>query len=317
MTIPAIKQLFVLPLLILLSGGTLIAQPSERKLSPQEYVEIYKDDAVKEMQMFGVPASITLAQGMLESDNGNSDLAVYANNHFGIKCHTDWSGPTYVKDDDAKDECFRKYRTVLESYSDHSQFLKSRPRYAFLFDLRTTDYRGWAKGLKESGYATEPRYKERLLEIIEKNELYLYDKDLTMPPLQKPSNPELHLTDKSRDNTAHAIQQTSERNWVLAKAGDSFESLAKEFAKGGWELPKYNELDKNTRLAIGQRIYLNPKRRNGSADYHVVKAGDTLYSISQQYCIKLKFLCKKNNLKPDAQPKPGDVLFLRHSKKKK
>jgi LysM repeat protein len=309
------KRILILTL-IFLSGTLLIAQPSERKLSPREYVESHKDDAVKEMKLFGVPASVTLAQGMLESDNGNSDLAVYANNHFGIKCHEDWSGPTYVKDDDAKDECFRKYRTVLESYCDHSQFLRSRQRYAFLFDLKTTDYRGWAQGLKESGYATEPRYTERLLEIIEKNRLYLYDQDVPVKAAQPQSKQTDHLADKSKNNSVRSIEMTSERSWVLAKPGDTFESLAKEFKKGAWELPKYNELDKKTRLAIGQRIYLNPKRRKGSADYHVVKAGDTMYSISQTYCMKLRFLYKKNNMKPGTQPKPGDVLFLRHSKKK-
>src|SRR5574337_1243291 len=122
------------------------AQPSERKNSSQDYIDKYKEDAVREMQLWKVPASITLAQGMLESDNGNSALAVYANNHFGIKCHTDWTGETYTQDDDEKNECFRKYESVYDSYVDHSQFLKSRQRYAFLFDLKLTDYKGWARG---------------------------------------------------------------------------------------------------------------------------------------------------------------------------
>jgi LysM repeat protein len=305
---------------ILLSGLLLIAeshamaQPSERKLSPHEYVESHKDDAIKEMQMSGVPASITLAQGMLESDNGNSDLAVYANNHFGIKCHEDWSGPSYVKDDDTKDECFRKYKTVLESYTDHSQFLKTRNRYAPLFELKTTDYKGWARGLKETGYATDPRYAERLLEIIEKNRLYEYDRDQPMLAYQPKQNisEQLHVKPVPNKRT---IQLNSEREFVIAHTGDTFESLAKEFQKGAWELPRYNELDKNAKLASGQIVFLQPKRRRGSADYYVVKPGDNMYTISQRYCIKLRFLYRKNNMAPGTEPKPGDILSLRHRRK--
>jgi LysM repeat protein len=290
------------------------AQPSERKLSPHEYVEMHKDDAIKEMNMSGVPASITLAQGMLESDNGNSDLAVYANNHFGIKCHEDWTGPSYVKDDDTKDECFRKYRTVLESYNDHSQFLKSRTRYAPLFELKTNDYRGWAHGLKETGYATDPRYTERLLEIIEKNHLYEYDKELPMQSRHPQPNLSEQLAVKS---TAYkrTVQLNSEREFITARAGDTFESLTKEYQKGAWELPKYNEVSKNTVLVPGQIVFLQPKRRRGSIDYYVVKPGDTMYNISQRYCIKLRFLYKKNNMEPGTEARPGDVLSLRHHKR--
>jgi LysM repeat protein len=313
---PFFKQSLFVFSLFLAGDAVLYAQPSERKFSPKEYVELHKDDAVKEMKQYGVPASITLAQGMLESDNGNSDLAVYANNHFGIKCHEDWSGPSFVKDDDTKDECFRKYRTVLESYSDHSHFLRTRQRYAFLFDLKTTDYHGWAKGLKESGYATEPKYKEMLLEIIEKNKLFLYDKDSVIATPMAVSVLAQRPPERPKDNAIRKQQMTSERNWIFARPGDTFESLAQEFQKGAWELPKYNDLDRHTKLAVGQRIYLNPKRRKGAVDYHVVKAGDTMYSVSQQYCIKLKFLYRKNNMKPGMEPKAGDVLFLRKSKKK-
>jgi LysM repeat protein len=311
-------RLLFLPMLFsglfLMAGGNAMAQPSERKLSPHEYVESHKDDAIKEMQMSGVPASITLAQGMLESDNGNSDLAVYANNHFGIKCHEDWTGPTYVKDDDTKDECFRKYKTVLESYTDHSQFLKTRNRYAPLFELKTTDYRGWARGLKETGYATDPRYTERLLEIIEKNHLYEYDRDQPMQAFQPKQNISEQLHVKPAPNK-RTIQLNSEREFIIAHTGDTFESLAKEFQKGTWELPRYNELDKNAKLAPGQIVFLQPKRRRGSAEYYVVKPGDTMYTISQRYCIKLRFLYRKNNMTPGTEPKPGDVLSLRHRRK--
>src|ERR1700741_4337052 len=158
---PKPKHFFIAAAIFIASFGA--AQPSEKKLTPADYIMMYKEDAIKEMLQHGVPASITLAQGMLESGNGNSALAVYANNHFGIKCHTDWTGATYIMDDDAKDECFRKYETVLSSFEDHSMFLKSRPRYAFLFELPKNDYKGWATGLKEAGYATHPKYTELLI----------------------------------------------------------------------------------------------------------------------------------------------------------
>jgi LysM repeat protein len=301
-------------LLVSLPDMHLSAQPSERKLSPHEYVESHKDDAIKEMLMFGIPASVTLAQGMLESDNGNSDLAVYANNHFGIKCHEDWTGPSFVKDDDTKDECFRKYPTVLESYSDHSRFLKTRQRYSPLFELKTNDYQGWARGLKETGYATDPHYTERLLEIIERNKLYEYDKDIPMPALQ----PQPDLTEKLKIKPPpdkRGIQYISERPFVIARAGDSFSSLAKEYEKGEWELPRYNELDKNAPITAGQKVYLGPKRRHGSVALHTVKSGETMYSISQDYCIKLKFLYRRNNMTKGSEPRPGDILYLKGKKK--
>ncbi len=140
-----------------------------------KYVDIYKDIAVAEMQNYGIPASITLAQGILESNCGGSELAVNANNHFGIKCQKEWTGKTYLKDDDKEDECFRKYKTVEDSYRDHSEFLKTRPWYAALFTLDITDYKGWAYGLKQAGYATNPKYSELLIKIIEDNKLYRFD----------------------------------------------------------------------------------------------------------------------------------------------
>ncbi len=148
---------------------------NEPVTAAQRYVRNFKNDAVKEMQLYNIPASIILAQGMLESGYGTSDLAVYANNHFGIKCHDEWEGPIFIKTDDQNNECFRKYTSVLDSYTDHSLFLKSRARYAELFELNHTDYKGWAKGLKEAGYATDPKYVQHLLEIIETYQLFKYD----------------------------------------------------------------------------------------------------------------------------------------------
>ncbi len=162
---------FVLVLNARFFGG----EPNKTSFSAIDYISVYKAKAVNEMLVHGIPASITLAQGMLESGNGNSDLAVNANNHFGIKCHKEWCGPSFIKDDDEKNECFRKYENVSESYNDHSLFLKTRPRYAFLFQLAKTDYVAWAKGLKSAGYATHPEYAEKLIDLIEKNKLFELD----------------------------------------------------------------------------------------------------------------------------------------------
>jgi hypothetical protein len=316
--------------LFALPGAPAMAQGSGHKMSSREYVELHKEEAVKEMQLFGIPASITLAQGILESDNGNSPLAVYANNHFGIKCHEDWTGATFTKDDDAKDECFRKYATALESFSDHSLFLKSRVRYAYLFTLKTTDYRGWARGLKESGYATDPRYTQRLLEVIDRNKLYELDKELTIraaPELIVQTvqpKPEIGKEQAVIVVSGKAIKEEvgprrietiRDREYVIARDGDSFESLARSYMKGTWELPRYNELDKKARLVAGQRVYLQPKHRRGDTDYHYVKSGETMYSISQEHCIRLKLLYRKNKMQPGTEPKIGEVLFLKKRKR--
>ena len=159
--------------ILLLISVQAFAQSTE--YTHENYIAKYKDDAIREMFRSGVPASITLAQGLLESARGASSLAQYAKNHFGIKCHTVWEGPTYYQDDDEKDECFRKYATVLESYKDHSDFLMNRSRYAFLFELDPKDYKGWAKGLKKAGYAPDPKYPVRLIKLIEENNLYQFD----------------------------------------------------------------------------------------------------------------------------------------------
>ena len=160
-------RILVLTVLTILTFN-LFAQPGSKRISRSEYIELYKEDAIREMERNSIPASITLAQGILESGDGNSPLARYANNHFGIKCHSDWTGKTFIQDDDKKNECFRKYKDPYESYKDHSDFLKKN-RYAFLFELKITDYKGWAHGLKKAGYATNPKYPHLLIKIIEEN----------------------------------------------------------------------------------------------------------------------------------------------------
>jgi LysM repeat protein len=284
------------------------AQPSEKKLTPGDYITLYKDDAITEMLSQGIPASITLAQGMLESGNGNSALSVYANNHFGIKCHVGWTGETYIMDDDEKNECFRKYEKVLDSYNDHSLFLKGRQRYAFLFELPLTDYKGWAKGLKEAGYATHPKYAEQLVELIEKYKLYEYDKAETLPARPVTS---------ARPETKMELRQTLRFNrtkFIIAKPGDSFYKIATEFDLELEDLLAYNDLTKKDKLQAGTKIYVERKRRRALEPYHVVTRGETMKSISQLHGIRIYHLYKKNRMKAGQEPKTGDVLFLKHKK---
>lgn len=260
---------------------------------------MYKNDAIKEMNEYGVPASITLAQGMLESNNGNSTLAIKANNHFGIKCHNDWNGDTYHMDDDAKNECFRKYSSVLESFRDHSKFLKERSRYTFLFSLEITDYKAWAKGLKEAGYATNPQYPQLLINLIERYQLNLYDSDVTLV-----------------DSTKHVVYISKNHvKFVKAKNEDTFEKLAKEFGVSAKRLKKYNDATDTITLKEGDVVFLQPKRAKGTQKEYDVKKGDTYRSISQEYAIKLKDLYKKNNISADSSPKEGERLNLRKKKK--
>jgi LysM repeat protein len=291
----------------LLSAG----QPSEYKITAQEYIQRYKDDAIKEMLMHGVPASITLAQGMLESGNGNSALAVYANNHFGIKCHKGWTGPTYIMDDDEKDECFRKYPSVLDSYTDHSLFLKSRARYASLFELKRTDYAAWAKGLKAAGYATDPRYAERLIEIIERYKLYEYDQVDSLPSLSTVASVSSQAPDKM---SISRIMVFNNRKHVVVKPGDTFYRIAMETDVELWQIYKYNEMSKDDKLMPGMKIYIQPKRNKAREKYHIVEKGETMHSIAQLHGIKMKALYKKNNMKPGTQPQPGEKLYLRKRK---
>lgn len=282
-------------------------------MSPEEYIASFKDDAVKEMLLNGVPASITLSQGMLESGNGNSALAVYANNHFGIKCHKGWTGESFIQDDDEKNECFRKYATVLESYTDHSNFLKSRSRYAFLFELKITDYTGWARGLKSAGYATDPRYAERLIEIIQRYELFEYDRLHTMPLVTRPKKKEeLRIVKTYAEREVFAVNG---RKAIRVKSGDTFESLTVELEFGSWQLYKYNDYKRSDKLKVGEVIFIQPKKNKSDQEFHVVKKGESLHQISQKYGVKLKKIYKYNFENIPAQPEPGTKVYLRKSKK--
>jgi len=280
-----------------------------RKMTRQEYIDTYKDIAMREMERYGIPASITLAQGILESGDGNSTLARKANNHFGIKCH-DWKGKSVKHDDDKKNECFRKYKSVEESYEDHSEFLATRSRYASLFELEKDDYKGWAKGLKKAGYATSPTYSKALIGLIEDNELYVYDQQVlgkTGPGMPRPS---FESTEYAGGRKVHYNNRVK---YVLAREGDNIYSLSEELDLFNWLLPKYNEVPESKVFGEGDMVYIQPKRNKADTKYktHVVKEGETLHSISQQYAIKLEKLAKRNLLKPDAELEPGQVLSLR------
>ncbi len=310
------KRFFLLILL-----GVIVANSfGQSKISRQEYISKYADIAIRQMKQYGVPASIILAQGMLESDNGNSSLATKANNHFGIKCHKDWTGPTMYHDDDRKDECFRKYKNSEGSYMDHSLFLRGGRRYATLFDLEPTDYKGWAHGLKKAGYATNPKYAEMLIKIIEDNELHKFDKGVTIA-VESPRKGTGQLVDV--DGFTIDIYKTRSvyiRNrikYIIVKEGDTFESLTKELSLMPWQLHKYNDLTKDSTLRVGQEIYIQPKRWRAERNHsvHTADTGETMYSISQMYGVKLKSLYRKNRMKVGEEPEVGQTINLRKKKR--
>ena len=288
-----------------------LAQPADHRLSRQEYIDRYKDQAIKEMFRSGVPASITLAQGILESADGNSPLAKYANNHFGIKCHAGWTGETFIMDDDAKNECFRKYNSVYDSYKDHSDFLATRSRYDELFDLKLTDYKGWAKGLKKAGYATNPKYANILIHLIETHELYQYDQVQKMPKQDAVAD----ITREHKIEIADRnINLQNKIKYTVVKEGDSFYKIANDLDMGLWQLYKYNDLEKGDNITPGQILYLQPKRGKGTEETHVFRKGDTMWEISQMYGIRLKKLYKRNEMEIGSEPKVGQLIYLRKNK---
>ncbi|HLO60366.1 MAG TPA: glucosaminidase domain-containing protein [Bacteroidales bacterium] len=299
------KGLFMLCLLI--SCKLLLAQYPEKMTRPM-YFDKYREIAIREMNRSGVPASITLAQGALESGDGNSRLARVANNHFGIKCHNDWDGKTILEDDETRNECFRKYASVEDSYRDHSDYLRSKTRYAFLFELNPTDYKGWARGLKKAGYATNPHYAESIIKIIEDFGLNTYDR-MAVDDVKE-------NRDKNPVAPNAAKRPVLERNrvkYILAKKGDTFESVTAELGKLSWELPQYNDLSDVDSLKAGQVVYIQPKRKRAEAgkETHIVKEGETMYTISQFYAVRLDKLYSMNNMQPGTKLVPGSVLQLR------
>jgi LysM repeat protein len=287
-----------------------------------------------------VPASITLAKGLLESRHGLSELAVKGNNHFGIKCHNNWTGKKIYYDDDAKGECFRKYPSPEQSYRDHSDFLRYRDRYKFLFDYKTTDYKSWANGLKKAGYATDPSYASKLIRIIEDYRLYEYDdkpasfaksdrkskkesKRVTVkvPDVLPPSPTEIEqaeaLTEAQRQDFHFSIsREVYKRNgvpFVKAMEGESYSSIASANNLFLREILKYNDLAAEAQIAPGTEVYLRPKKGQAvkGLDKHVVEEGETMRSIAQRYGVRLKNLYKINEMADGSIIREGDIIKLR------
>jgi hypothetical protein len=307
-------------ILLLLSAISSFSQGT----SVEDYIQKYSSLAVEEMNKWGVPASITLAQGILESGSGNSELARKANNHFGIKCHKEWKGKTFHMDDDEKGECFRKYDSPEDSYHDHSDFLVSRDRYDFLFLLEVTDYKSWAHGLKKAGYATNPRYADLLIRIIEENKLYLFDEGKEWEQKTEVRRQKEVKTDsvtriglpyeaipfgEGGDHREMFLNNTV--IFIYSREGDTWEGIAREFGIYGWQVRKYNELRKKDEIVAGEVIYLEKKRNKALKESHTVKSGETMRNISQRYGVKEKALCRLNDMKAGSEPEAGKRLVLR------
>jgi hypothetical protein len=248
---------------------------------------------------------------MLESSYGNSELARTANNHFGIKCHSSWTGKKVYHDDDAKGECFRKYRSVLHSYQDHSDFLTQGSRYAFLFDLKPTDYKGWAKGLKKAGYATDPNYPKRLIDLIERYDLHEFDK-MDPKDVGKPDNKGSEPRDTESTSMARVGLSANNIEFVKAQSGESNREIADRLEMGAWQIRMYNDVPRDHQWSSGDVVYLQPKRYKNKEgkDGHLVRTGETLWSISQKVGVKLRALRRRNNLDKGAEVQPGQELRI-------
>ena len=276
----------------------------------QQYIDQYKDIAIEQMKRWKIPASITLAQGIFESGAGQSWLTLNSNNHFGIKCHG-WTGRSVYKDDDARNECFRAYDSAFDSFEDHSRFLASGQRYKSLFSLKTTDYKGWARGLKAAGYATNPQYANKLIDIIQLYRLYELD---TAKGYDKFMSG--HARDKGvNGQPLHPIKMYNKNYFIYARQGDTFRSIGEEVGISYRKIAKYNERHRKDKLEEGEIIWLKKKQRKAPKDYkgrlHYVRSGESMYTIAQKYGIRLKNLYKMNHLTPDYQIRVGDGLRLR------
>lgn len=302
------------------------------ELSREEYINRYKHIAIAHQQRYGIPASITMAQGILESGNGNSTLSRRSNNHFGIKCKGDWKGRSVRHDDDAPNECFRAYDTVEESYEDHAEFLDSSPRYDSLFLFSSNDYRSWARGLKSAGYATAPDYTERLIKLIEEHNLYLLDgEEGEVSYLAATTSlPREQVAERAREDMAgidpnnfritvntvngYSLYKTNGSLYVVAKEGDTFASIARSFDLSASTLRRFNDVeDRASEVGEGRVVYIESKQKRwlGNTRTHRLLDGETLYMLSQSYGIKLSSLRKHNKLGKGAEPAPGSTLSLR------
>lgn len=300
---------------------SIVAYSQTKKNTATDYFKKYAEIAVREMLKTGIPASITLAQGSLESSNGNSDLAKKGNNHFGIKCHKDWNGDTMYKDDDEKNECFRVYKNEEESFTDHSNFLTSRTRYADLFKLDHKDYKGWAYGLKAAGYATNPKYPELLINLIETNKLFEYDNlnkalskrrkfklNAAPPPVL------VDIDSFTIQLPTRKIKINNKTKYIVAKQGDTYQSIAVEFDLMPWQIYRFNDISRDSVLHPNDVVYIKHKRRNSDKNYfiHFAKPGETLRSISQLYGVKMRRLEKLNGIKASAKLDSLQQIIVHH-----
>ena len=285
--------------------------------TPEQYIKTYSGIAVSEMIRSGVPASITLAQGLLESGAGTSSLAVNANNHFGIKCGSLWKGRTTRYDDDKKNECFRVYDSAEASFRDHSDFLRYSDRYKFLFDLQPGDYKGWAHGLKKAGYATDPAYARKLIEKIEKYGLTSYDtldegEVLPEAPDRIERPKPLSEGEKMRFSLSREAYSLNGVPFVYAAEGETYASIAKAYHLFTGEILRYNDASKEDQLLPGDVVYLQAKKKRAPKDLDkYIAEGESLREISQRFAVRLRSLCKKNALGAGYVTAPGDEILLR------
>ncbi|GKG70940.1 LysM peptidoglycan-binding domain-containing protein [Parabacteroides sp. AM58-2XD] len=287
--------------------ATLAEAATQRKIpSYEKYIKTYSALAIEQQKKYKIPASITLAQGLLESGAGQSDLARRSNNHFGIKCHSDWRGGRVYHDDDLRGECFRKYKRVEDSYEDHSKFLK-RSRYDQLFRLKITDYKGWARGLQKCGYATDRAYANKLIKVVEDYELYRFDSGKEHKPTREERKQRKYPAVK------YTIYRTYGLLYVYAKDNDSFDQIARNLDFSVRDLKKFNEVPEDFPLQKGDIVYLEKKKKKADKpNYdHVVQIGESMHSIAQKYGIQIKSLYKMNKKDKDYIPEEGDVLKLR------
>lgn len=291
-----------------------------------QYIEKYSQIAISEMQRTGVPASITLAQGLLESRAGQSPLATKGNNHFGIKCHNDWTGKTQYVDDEKKGECFRVYSSAEASFRAHSDFLRSRDRYKGLFELDTRDYKAWASGLKKAGYATDPAYADKLVKLIEDYRLDSYDRGVevaSQTPLQVESSVKLEAPvgeykESVRISFARDVYIQNGARFVYAFDGDTYSGIAGQNGLFVKEVLRYNDVSEDSTLKAGDIVYISGKKSKaarGVGKYIVTGDDETLWEISQRFGVKLSSLIKLNPAFKTASPEDGDTIFLRKDAK--
>ncbi len=334
-------------IILLVTVICMYATAFSQKEKGEAYIAKYKDIAMAEMQRSGVPAAITLAQGILESKYGESDLCVQSNNHFGIKCKTEWTGDKVYHDDDAKHECFRSYSDAAASFKDHSDFLKNRPYYTDLFKLDITDAEGWAFGLKKDGYATEKEYPQRLLKVINDYDLNQYtylalqkqnnsssialkeESPASIPAVKQtiavkytaPAEEEVEIITKHSDQNANSSSVASvypegvftinHSKVVFAKEGTSLLALANDYDISLSKLLAFNEIGEIDILPYDALLFIEMKMKKGAVDFHVAEPGETLHQICQKEGVRMDAVMQYNNIKPNMEVIAGEKIYLR------